>query len=59
MTSGDRNPAADPGRKRSESEFGGMDLREILILVDGFPVGFADPAANGMLKNRRNPGWRI
>ena len=53
MKFGDRTPAADPGRKRNGSEFG------ILILADGFPVGFADPAANGMLKNRRNPGWRI
>ena len=58
MKFGDRTPTADPDRKRSGAEFGGMDLREILILADGFPVGFADPAANGMLKNRRNPGWR-
>ena len=58
MKFGDRTPAADPGRKRSGAEFGGMDLREILILADGFPVGFADPGVNGMLKNRRNPGWR-
>ena len=51
--------AADSGRKRSMAVTGGMDLREILILADGFPVGFADPGVNGMLKNRRNPGWRI
>ena len=30
-----------------------------LVCADGFPVGFADPGVNGMLKNRRNPGWRI
>ena len=51
--------AADSGRKRSMAVTCGMDLREILILADGFPVGFADPGVNGMLKNRRNPGWRI
>ncbi|MDO4803216.1 MAG: RsmF rRNA methyltransferase first C-terminal domain-containing protein [Lachnospiraceae bacterium] len=31
---------------------------DILILAEGFPVGFG--AENrGILKNRRNPGWRI
>ena len=45
--------------KSGPVEFARMDLREILVLADGFPIGFADPGVNGMLKNRRNPGWRI
>lgn len=57
--SGKRDLAAEGSGRRGPSEPCRMDLREILILADGFPVGFADPGVNGMLKNRRNPGWRI
>ena len=56
---GSRTSAGEPGGKRKPDGSCRMDLREILILADGFPVGFADPGVNGMLKNRRNPGWRI
>ena len=58
-SSGKRESAGDAFGGRGPVGPCRMDLREILILVDGFPIGFADPGVNGMLKNRRNPGWRI
>ena len=36
----------------------GLDLRSLLITVDGCPLGFAGNR-NGLLKNLRDPGWRI
>ena len=36
----------------------GLDLRNLLVTVDGYPLGFAREQ-NGMLKNLRDPGWRI
>lgn len=33
-------------------------MEDILILADGFPVGFGSEN-RGLLKNKRNPGWRM
>ena len=36
----------------------GIDRRSLLVTVDGYPLGFAKDQ-NGLLKNLRDPGWRI
>ncbi len=36
----------------------GLDLRSLLVTVDGYPLGFAREQ-NGMLKNLRDAGWRV
>ncbi len=36
---------------------GALYAGDILVLAEGFPIGFGQ-ASRGLLKNRRNPGWR-
>ena len=41
-----------------DSELSMLYMEDILILADGFPVGFGSEN-RGLLKNKRNPGWRM
>ena len=43
--------------KNSAKELPALYSGDILVLADGFPVGFGS-LNRGLLKNKRNPGWR-
>lgn len=57
-----RKSRKNAGKNREKSSVGNRQSElycgDILILADGYPVGFG-AGSRGLLKNRRNPGWRI